>query len=162
MFPDPHLEKPCCYKQITKIYVWGFRKSESLTWIPCLHQKCFVQYFVVSSIQMPCGTILGLSMWLVLMPQLESLLPTLENISPSSTDSLIRYSFEIMHKIEILISWWFISSNSRHLFIIDNWYSSAHSLYSGYCGSIQQPHPSRTGGLHCRICGPGHWIVDGL
>lgn len=42
-----YLKKLCCYNQINQIYVWSFRNPESLIWISCLHQKCFVQYFVV-------------------------------------------------------------------------------------------------------------------
>lgn len=44
----------------------------------------------------------------------------------------------------------------------DHWHGSAHRLHSGYRGSLQQPHPPRTGGLHCGLCGSGHWTVHGL
>lgn len=49
-----------------------------------------------------------------------------------------------------------------HFYHTDYWHSSTDSLHSGHCGSSQQPHPPRVGGLHCGICGSGHWIVYGL
>lgn len=46
--------------------------------------------------------------------------------------------------------------------IIDHWDSCSDRVYPGHCGPVQQPHPSRTGGLHRGLCGSCHWTVNGL
>ena len=77
------------------------------------------------------------------------------NVETSIIHKILSWQIPCNSNIQLTIFFLFLSNT-------DYWHSSTHCLYSGYCGSIQQPHPSRSGGLHCGICGSGHWTVYGL